>query len=369
MRRTWTILAILMAAILAPVVGPSTGIAAPAVTAISIGNDGWVTGDPAYPVTVVTADDASFTVSWPVMGNYGYTVRVTTGDETQTITSAPVIGNTWTSPRSLAPASPYLIQIVANLALHGTATPITRITTAPAAPVNLRASATATSITATWSPAKGATRYLVTAGNQSQIVTSPSAAFTQLTARSSYDLTVTAQNPHSGGTVAATIKTATTPPAALRVTRRTATTLTVNWAPTPAATSYHVSLAGHRVSYSTTGTAIIIAGLKPGTRYRVSVSANSAGFPPGIAAVSGDTAKTKPKVTIKKTKKTKKITVTKVAAGTKIRIQVPRGAKWRLIRLIRASKSGKATVTIRTATRIRVTINETARTIRVVRSK
>ncbi|GAA2238631.1 hypothetical protein GCM10010401_08630 [Rarobacter faecitabidus] len=327
------------------------------------------TTGPVAPTGVrVTSTSTSAAVSWePPPGATSY--RVTVGDleRTVTSTSAQVSG--------LAPRTTYPVTVQAIGANPG-ATASTTVRTALAAPTGARStSSTSTTAALVWNPVEGATDYLVQLAGipRTWSTTSPTVTLTGLSAGRTYTATITATAPGEALSQA-TVTFATTPntPPAVKITKRSPTTLTLAWTRGPAGSRYEVRVTGKGgKTVSTSSTSTTITGLTASSAYAVTVRTlvGSSASPWQTPIATSTTAKTAPKVTIKKTKKARKISVAKTAPGTKIRVQIRKGKTWRTVKTLKASKAGAAKVTVKTRAKVRVIVNASASTTKLVRTK
>ena len=256
------------------------------------------TAAPAAPVVTCTATADSITATWSAVT--GATRYRASRNSTSAITTAT--SHTFTD---LAPTTSYTITVQSGSATGwgGTATKTCATT--------IDCAATPTTITATWSPVTGATRYQTTRNTTWTTVTKTSHTFTGLTASTSYTIKVQSGTASAWGTTIT--RTCTTPPAAPTpiTCSVTATTVRLVWtkpATQPigtaaatsaaAATAIRYRITSRDTSKITTATSHTLTGLAPSTAYAVSVQAGNATHWGGIAKTSCTTTPpAKPAVT------------------------------------------------------------------------
>ena len=145
----------------------------------------------------------------------------------------------------------------------------------PAAPSNVSASATVTSIRVTWSSVSGATGYTVTVNGQRKTASASqnSMDYTGLVPGKSYDYAVCATNSAGSGSFSTT-KSVTTNRLSVPTgisTTKTSNTITLSWAAVPEATEYEVSINGD--VHITSNTFLSHDGMTPNTDNAYSIRA------------------------------------------------------------------------------------------------
>jgi len=235
---------------------------------------------PATPTNVnATATANSVTVSWTaVTGATSYEVLI--NGVTHTVTGGTSTSRTITG---LTPGTNYNYQVRAVNASGASAYSAVRsIMTLPAVPANVSATATANSVTVSWTAVTGATGYEILFNGIIHTVpggTSTSRTITGLTPGTNYTYQVRAVNASGAGAYSSvrTISTLPNPPATpTNITAAsTNNSATISWPAVSGATAYDVLFNGvvHRV----TGTSIEITGLTPNTGYNYQVRAVNAG--------------------------------------------------------------------------------------------
>lgn len=150
----------------------------------------------------------------------------------------------------------------------------------PAAPTNIKATATVNSVTITWSAVSGATSYDVQWGNNTYNVTGTSKTITGLSSDTSYTYKVRSNNAGGNGTYSysQSVRTLLAPPTVPTNIKSTPSSysVTVTWSSVDKATGYDLLFNG--TVYSVTSPPKVIYGLNPSTSYYYQVRAkNSAG--------------------------------------------------------------------------------------------
>ncbi|GAA2238942.1 hypothetical protein GCM10010401_09080 [Rarobacter faecitabidus] len=337
------------------------GFASPATTTFTTG--------PVAPTGLrVTSTSTSAAVSWnPTPGATSYRVTVGTLERTVTATSTQITGLT---PKTSYPVS------VQSIGDNPGAIATSAIRTPLAPPTATRATnTTATTATLTWGAVPGAVTYLIRVDGMTSTWTSTSttATLTGLTPGRTYTATIAATAP--GEAISqATATFATTPntPPAVKITKRTPTTLTLSWTRGPAGSRYEIRVTGKSGKTVTTpSTSTTITGLTAASAYTVSVRTlvGSSSSPWQTPVTTSTTAKATPTVGIKKTKKARKISITNAAPGTKICVEVLKGKKWRRAKTVTATNKGTANLTVTTRNKVRVIVPASPSTRKVVRSK
>jgi hypothetical protein len=162
------------------------------------------------------------------------------------------------------------------------------------APTGLKVDPGTTTVKLSWSPVAGATGYLVyrsgTAGNVGQS-TGTTRTITGLTSSTGYTFTVAATGmngkpgPKSSSVATRTKGVTLRAPTGLKATGITTTTVTLSWSAVPGAEYYRVYV-NDKASGSADGTSYRITGLKPATRYRLTVKADTTRQTPGPSSAA-----------------------------------------------------------------------------------
>ena len=206
-------------------------------------------------------------------GQYG-AINQTTNSNTFTISGLYYSGYTYS----------YSITPVFN-GLNGTTTSGTF--TVPPLPVSgvTFTSITPTSVNLNWSGGDGASQFSVTAGTISQSLTGSGSTFAGLSPGQTYTFTITPYNysgtqaQYASSTTAGPITTPPTSVSGINFTNITSTSVTINWTPGQAATSYTIA-ASDGSSKTTSAAGFTYSGLNPGTAYTFTIT-------PMIGSISG----------------------------------------------------------------------------------
>ena len=186
----------------------------------------------------------------------------------------------------LTPSTSYTYQVrarnAAGTSAFSAAATVTTSVRPPSAPTNIKATATADSVTITWDAVSDATRYEVEFDGSKYTFTGTSAKFENLTPDTTYTFTVWARNAGgaatTGGRTIRTLQIAPPVPENLRATAE-ADSVTVFWDEAPRAEDYELLFDG-RV-YPATECSRQVEDLMPDTEYAFQVrAANEAGESP-----------------------------------------------------------------------------------------
>lgn len=247
------------------------------------------TGEWCTPITAYTkldvpsglsasATNSSITVNWnPVSGANGYEIIIDGG-------SAISLGSATSYLHTgLLSSSTHTYKVRAMTASNSSdwTNPISK-KTLPAAPTNLTASKTNTTITLAWNMVNGATGYKVCTSSGEIItgITTTTYMLTGLVANTSYTYKVLAVNETGDGDYCAPLTVITLPnppgiPTNVTATS-TATSITIRWTEVQGADSYDLMLGSETID-SISGTAFTKNDLTPNTSYTYSVRAKNAG--------------------------------------------------------------------------------------------
>lgn len=236
---------------------------------------------PTAPVTPANVNAAAtnntVTVSWStVSGATSYDVSFNGTIYNVTGSSKTITGLTGNTNYSFAVRA----KNAGGASAYSAAKTIRTLVNPPAVPTNVRASATASSVTVSWNTVSGATSYFVSLNNKINNATGTSITISGLSSDTNYNYAVQASN--AGGDSAyssvQTIRTPAIPPAVpINVSAdSTSNSVTVSWSAVSGAASYDVSFNG--TVYNVSGTFTTISGLAANTSYSYAVRAkNSAG--------------------------------------------------------------------------------------------
>jgi sugar lactone lactonase YvrE len=225
-----------------------------------------ITTNPAAPLAPTSLassliNNTGFTVTWS--GAAGATSFTFTLNGSATTPTSYSFGSKSATFTNLSSGSAYNVIVIATNATGSTQSQTLSVTTtqAPTQPINITASAVSTTtFTLSWSGGAGATSYTYSLGGTtttpaSQILSPPSAVFTNLTQYTTYDTIVTAVN-SSGSTssavVAITTASAGTPaqtplpttPSNISSSNITSSSFTISWTEGVGATAYLFTVNG-----------------------------------------------------------------------------------------------------------------------------
>lgn len=301
-------------------------------------------------------------VSWqPVPGATIYRVKAGAMERVVTGTSALITG--------LAARTTFQVTVTPyGGSVAGDQVRVTARTTLSPATKARATTTSATTATLAWTPVKGAAIYLI--GLPGAVHTwstpTPKITLTGLTPGRAYTGTITATAPGEAPSQTP-VTFATAPPSAavLKITRHTATSLTVRLPPAASGTQRIVRIAGKGGrTVTATGRTVTIAGLRANTRYvvraRIRTGARMSGWSPAYIATTAKKARPRLAVARKGSRATVRVAPTPLPA--RVRVQTRVHKTWRTVKTAWTRPGQPIRVKVRFTSRIRVIVAPTAET-------